>query len=415
MTDAEKLTGEELIANNPEVAEEAAELYSGNIEKCSFEHGYVRQQVYSCRTCADSNNQPVGICYACQDQYLDHDIVELFYKRHFRCDCGSSGLREPCTLQPKSLAQNTENVYNDNFKGIFCFCRKLYEPESESDTMLECIFCEDWFHTRCIGELPDLESFEDYICRNCSAKHRFILAYRSFPGVQIFERQVKDVKRGRIDDADGEESEGSKRVKLNGANDVESSTGTKNGAVSKNEAAVEAEGQAEQKKETHAGGPTEKKEEGGKGKEPAVTVACIIEGWETSVPHAPCDVFCPKGWWSEICRCSKCKKMYSESGLPFLLERETTFEPEEDEGDEEVEMDESMIDGMMDEMAMSSLKGTDRVTTLEFLYDWKRLKDDFKMLLKGIKEEGRSVRKEDIDAFFESQRKQFRERRQQSS
>lgn len=51
---------------------------------------------------------------------------------------------------------NQRNIYNDNFKGIFCVCKKPYPPEVNEDDeeknedlfedMVQCQICEDWFH-----------------------------------------------------------------------------------------------------------------------------------------------------------------------------------------------------------------------------------------------------------------------------
>ena len=50
---------------------------------------------------------------------------------------------------------NQRNIYNDNFKGIFCVCKKPYPPEEEEEEgknddafedMVQCQICEDWFH-----------------------------------------------------------------------------------------------------------------------------------------------------------------------------------------------------------------------------------------------------------------------------
>lgn len=46
--------------------------------------------------------------------------------------------------------ENENNVYNQNFRGLYCFCSRPYpDPEDNvADEMLQCIICEDWYHTR---------------------------------------------------------------------------------------------------------------------------------------------------------------------------------------------------------------------------------------------------------------------------
>lgn len=80
----------------------------------------------------------------------DHDLVELFAKRNFRCDCGTLSIQRggaggqnkqktsPCKLRPSPLSfapENDDNVYTANFKGRFCYCKRgeTYNPETEEE------------------------------------------------------------------------------------------------------------------------------------------------------------------------------------------------------------------------------------------------------------------------------------------
>ncbi|KAJ3046924.1 hypothetical protein HK097_000393 [Rhizophlyctis rosea] len=258
-----------------------------------------------------------------------------------------------------------------------------------------CSFEHDVIAEAQASRLPELETFEDYICRNCVAKHPFILAYGAFPGVIVKER--KDVaaasssstvtgKRGRGE----EEEEGRKKAKVDQVEE--------GGSVVAAQSSVR-EGVAEQCGSSGTG----------KGKEPA-TETCLIEGYISSTPpDTQYDVFCPEGWWSQICRCSKCKEIYTTENLPFLLEEEPTFEPEEQET--AFAMQESDVDELMDDMAKQQLGGRDRVATLEFMYSWAKLKEKFKAMLNTIKESGRAVSREDIDSFFSAQMQELGSRR----
>ena len=97
-----------------------------SMKKCTYDKGYIRQQVFACRTCyvnmykeknpkgniIDPNGsnvlnngekkqilevdmeevgiEPAGFCIGCSmNCHLDHDIYELYDKRAFRCDCGN--------------------------------------------------------------------------------------------------------------------------------------------------------------------------------------------------------------------------------------------------------------------------------------------------------------------------------------
>lgn len=82
----------------------------------------------------------------------DHRLIELWTKRHFRCDCPTTskdgaepGIGARCSLiapdqQPQE--RNGENRYTHNFKGEFCRCGRDYDPETETEAMIHCIDCE---------------------------------------------------------------------------------------------------------------------------------------------------------------------------------------------------------------------------------------------------------------------------------
>jgi E3 ubiquitin-protein ligase UBR7 len=88
--------------------------------------------------------------------HTDHDVVELDYKRSFRCDCGTSKCPAPCSLKKgPAVEDSTNNVYNHNFDGTFCHCALPFneDEEDEDTTMIQCLVCEDWFHDRCLSQV----------------------------------------------------------------------------------------------------------------------------------------------------------------------------------------------------------------------------------------------------------------------
>ncbi|CAG0903015.1 unnamed protein product [Cyprideis torosa] len=115
--------------------------------------GYMpRQPLYSCETCGTAD--PAAICLACSLHcHADHSMIELYTKRRVRCDCGNNkfGARL-CKLEPKKDATNEKNVYNQNYKGLYCTCHRPYpdlEGEDDNpDEMIQCVVCEDWFHSK---------------------------------------------------------------------------------------------------------------------------------------------------------------------------------------------------------------------------------------------------------------------------
>ncbi|KAI5967488.1 hypothetical protein CANMA_003034 [Candida margitis] len=179
----DSLTAVDYINQQEQLEREARTLMPFDPNECTYELGELRQQVYACLTCSKMNdNQPIGVCYSCSIQcHSKHELVELFTKRSFLCDCGTTrmaktpngacnlrraGLTNPSLSSGPSSRQHSHvdlpaedipgssNVYNQNFHGTFCDCKQPYDPLEETGNMLQCYFgfeCgEDWFHDRCI-------------------------------------------------------------------------------------------------------------------------------------------------------------------------------------------------------------------------------------------------------------------------
>ena len=155
---------------------------SQNFDHCTQPLGPLRQSVFSCLTCnpppaspLDSYN-PAGVCYSCSIAcHGQHTLVELFNRRDFTCDCGTTRLPStaPCTLRldpitgVKGLVHSQpaaqSNTYNQNFRNRFCGCGELYDPHKQKGTMFQCLGLEteqnggcgeDWYHPECLLGLP---------------------------------------------------------------------------------------------------------------------------------------------------------------------------------------------------------------------------------------------------------------------
>ncbi|EIW75928.1 hypothetical protein CONPUDRAFT_146999 [Coniophora puteana RWD-64-598 SS2] len=154
---------------------EAAEAIPHTFASCTYALGPRRQAVHLCLTC----DVPRGLCDACAVacHHADHNQLELFPKRNFRCDCPTTAVPGACSLHrgegagigPRSgerEKENEENIYGQNFWGVFCRCSRPYDARTERETMVECVTCEDWFHESCLNlrERPaprDLDSADD--------------------------------------------------------------------------------------------------------------------------------------------------------------------------------------------------------------------------------------------------------------
>lgn len=87
-------------------------------------------------------------------------VVELWTRRSFRCDCGNSKFGSAaCQLCPNKEPENAGNTYNHNYKGLYCFCKRPYpdperaEDDEEEEDMTQCVACEDWFHDGHLGQV----------------------------------------------------------------------------------------------------------------------------------------------------------------------------------------------------------------------------------------------------------------------
>ena len=88
--------------------EEEALLGGCSKTECSYKLGAVtRQALYICMTCFQHGKKRAGICFACAGQCHDgHDLIEIYTKRNFRCDCGNSLFPGVCKLEPSKVVIN---------------------------------------------------------------------------------------------------------------------------------------------------------------------------------------------------------------------------------------------------------------------------------------------------------------------
>ncbi|KAL9592611.1 MAG: hypothetical protein Q9179_006537, partial [Wetmoreana sp. 5 TL-2023] len=171
-------TASEFINSQLQLEADAREALPYAFDHCTQPLGPLRQNLFSCLTCNPPPSSPsdpytpAGVCYSCSIAcHGEHELVELFNKRNFTCDCGSTRLpaTSPCTLridpatgvkgpvhsQPAAL----HNIYNQNFRNRFCGCGELYDAHTEKGTMFQCLGLadeenggcgEDWWHPECI-------------------------------------------------------------------------------------------------------------------------------------------------------------------------------------------------------------------------------------------------------------------------
>jgi len=142
-------------------------------KKCTYNKGYIEQEIYFCKTCFEENKKYGIICLGCYFQcHEDHEVINLYFKRNVKCDCGNSHFNINCSLIKDKDYENYLNNYNHNFEGKYCYCDK----EDDNCEMIQCFFCEDWFHFSCINAYFGNENLGkgEFVCRNCVKKFCFL-------------------------------------------------------------------------------------------------------------------------------------------------------------------------------------------------------------------------------------------------
>ncbi|CAA0838809.1 PHD finger protein-related [Striga hermonthica] len=302
-----------------------ADLVLGGDEgkECTYNKGYLkRQAIFSCLTCTPDGN--AGVCTACSLSCHDgHEVLELWTKRNFKCDCGNSKFGEFfCKLMASKDVENSANKYNHNFKGTYCTCDLPYpDPDVEEQVeMIQCCVCEDWFHEEHIGLQPDLKIprdeegeplYEDFICQGCAKLCSFLSYYPqiiSAPNTSD-NSTSGDLKEKAVLENTNSVSAGTHE---NGSCPLERSSSSNVNSNTSPPEANNMEGEAKECTEV-AGQSSECIFEHlvGKGVPPST---------ENNKP-----LFLSKNWRETLCTCGKCSEMYAQNGISFLLDKEDSI------------------------------------------------------------------------------------------
>ena len=269
------------------------------------------------------------------------NLVELYTKRNFRCDCGSSKMRSKCKLEPDKL-ENRENSYNQNFNGLYCTCSRPYpDPEDPvDDVMIQCVVCEDWFHGRHLA--PDTDTYSppaedlyaEMICYQCVGKFEFL---KSYAGLSI-------------------------------------SQGVSRAGEEKEEVDVTA----------HTGDIMPQTD----GADPLCKLKLGSEAGE-----AARSLFFPDKWRKNLCRCPACSELYAARKICFLTEEEDTVIYYESRAKEKKK-------GTL-EHGMEALSKMERVKQVEAIHSYNNMKENLMEYLSKFANNKKVVREEDIREFFE--------------
>ncbi|KAK4801319.1 hypothetical protein SAY86_021806 [Trapa natans] len=384
-----------------------ADLVLGGDEgkDCTFLKGYLkRQAIFSCLTCTPDGN--AGVCTACSLSCHDgHEIVELWTKRNFSCDCGNSKFGEFfCKLFPNKDSENVHNSYNHNFKGLYCTCDRPYpDPDLEDQVeMIQCCLCEDWFHEEHIGldpsdEIPRDEEgeplYDEFICQACSAVCSFLNFY---PHMMFSNKKQGDPTPSKNKEVEEKpHAGGSAQIGKDGlADNIHKKDSIATGSDSSQ--CIHEESSLPMG-ETSAATTI--------GFEIASQTTCVLgtNTLDNSPVKESKPIFLSKNWRDALCRCEKCVDMYNQKGISFLLDKEDTILEYEKVAKEKREEKLQQQEGV----ELDLLNSMGHVQKMEILNGIADMKDEICSFLESF-DSSKPITSADIHQVFENLAKKRR-------
>ncbi|KAH9896876.1 hypothetical protein C8Q73DRAFT_641835 [Cubamyces lactineus] len=439
MGDADSATLTSVLESQASLVQEAALALPHQFSQCTYSLGHIRQAVYLCLTCARASpsSSTRGICSACSIAcHTDHEQLELFPKRGFRCDCPTRALAHACTLHTTLEEPNEGNVYGRNFEAVFCRCGRPYDAEKERETMIQCLACEDWFHESCLnlrerpssreptpaadpadddgasdasssGLPPPLICADDYdalVCSECVRKIDALRRIAGTPGALMAVRTCED-ESWRVIGKD--EPKEVNTIDVVGAGDR-----SENDTRATPESCVT----GGKRERSPVGGQEPEAKRARVSPEVGLLSECLAPKQDPRITKllsrldsgvlsnedangdlqkperylGAGDVFLAEGWRDRWCRCRDC--IPSLQAHPYLLEEEETYEPPEDP-------DSGLS---LEELGMRALQRLPREKAINGIMAFNAMRDDLMKHLRPFAEGGREVTEADIRAFFDA-------------
>lgn len=251
-----------------------------------------------------------------------------------------------CQLEPIKFGISEDNQYNQNFSGVYCTCKRPYPDPEDSvvDEMIQCVICEDWYHGRHLNTAV-IKDFNEMICGGCVNSHEFLKCYLkySMAGTTKAEEETKPVDIEPITTTEGKrqlsepESSEAKRLKLD-------------------------------------------------------TEACHRPTTEEYPVNAA--IFWADAWREQLCKCPKCREMYKEEKVEFLIDPEDPVHKYEEIGIQRTRGSTS------EEREIEALSHLGRTQQVEMITGYNRFKDRLKEFLHAFAVNKQTVTEEDINRFF---------------
>ncbi|KAF8066739.1 hypothetical protein FPV67DRAFT_1204345 [Lyophyllum atratum] len=414
------------LASQEQLLQEAALALPHEFSKCTYPLGYIRQAVYLCLACPEAR----GLCSACSVAcHTDHDQIELFPKRKFRCDCPTTSIAHACTLHKSLEEENASNGYGQNFRSQFCRCGRPYDAKTERETMLQCLACEDWFHESCCnlrerppsreaslelhpeeaalaeegaddialsegstglppGLIPGSE-YESFICGSCVSKNTTLMRWAGTPGITMVVRDSPTEPWRCLVDPLPMTEDRSEHVDIENIDYDERKTAGNKRPLSPSATDVP------EAKRLRPTSPTPIPP-------PAVPV-CLAPPPNSTAQKifaqrdAPeelslgtGDLFLSEDFRDRWCRCASCLPPLEANR--YLLEEEETYEPPEDP-------DSGLS---LEELGMRALERLPRDRAIDGIRAFNGMRDDLVKYLRPFAQEGKVVNETDVREFFAS-------------
>ncbi|OAY70982.1 putative E3 ubiquitin-protein ligase UBR7 isoform X1 [Ananas comosus] len=401
-----------------EAAEREADLVLGGDEgnECTYASGYMkRQAIFSCLTCVPGGN--AGVCTACSLTCHDgHEIVELWTKRKFRCDCGNSKFGDfVCKLYANKDPENPENSYNHNFKGAYCTCGRPYpDPDTEEQVeMIQCCICEDWFHENHLGlnsidEIPrDDEGetlYEDFICQKCAVTFSFLKLYP--PSIWASPKQ-KNALHISSDDPN---------VLEHGSSSSSNPEDIDNGVVvckiSENDLNTDSKCENVSNEDSICSKITDNNttlmEPKTSDHNVELDLKCSLEvdiNATTLELDREGPLFLSRKWRDVLCKCQACTNFYSQKGVAYLIDQEDSIEEYEKMAKQKRAKTLEQQKGA----ELNFLNNLNHIQKIEILGALTDMEDEFRSFLQSY-DSSKPVTSEDIRGIFENLAKKKKQR-----
>ncbi|KAF3491291.1 mlo2 [Arthroderma uncinatum] len=427
-------TASDFINEQLRLEADAREALPYSFDNCTRPLGALRQSLFSCITCNPPPNDttapyiPAGVCYSCSIScHGEHELVELFTKRDFVCDCGTTRLpsTSPCVLRADPATGEKgihseepcgSNKYNQNFRNRFCGCGDTYDPHKEKGTMFQCLGIgsvetggcgEDWWHPECLRGLPrvvanqeddedppfppgfpDEDDFETFICYKCLDANPWIKRYAGTPGflppVYLEEKQSNPSENITTEKEELTSESPSTLAKKRGLEDDEHN-----------------EPESKRAKKD----PSEKLDNTDEPSNSPVKPKEMHELLPPNGPKGKFSLFVKEDFRDHLCRCAEC--FLNLKSNPQLREEEEVYEPplsEDGDGQNGNNSAGSIHTGSLLDRGEAALSNVDRVKAIEGVMVYNHLRDKVKEFLKPFAESGKAVGAEDIKSYFEKLR-----------